>query len=372
MKILKATLILVFFIFASCSKIVIRNDDSLKSAWPQFGSNTTHTNFTIESLTPPLKQVWLHRASSALDNSMVVLDGIVIYGTKDGKIEGVRINDGKKSGQIKIKRNIPATVAVYKNKLLIARRIAEPTFELYDVTKGKTVWKTKARGVFGEPLIVGDKAVVSNIDGNLVEISLIDGSEVWSYKLKSKSDATAAYADGIYIIGDDAGTVHAVDESGKVIWTFPTSRAIRTAAAISDNTVFVGATNGNVYAINLQSGKLVWSFESGDKIYNASAVSNSHIVFGTTGHKVYCLNKKSGQLEWTFEAKSLINTAPVIAGNVVYVGSLDKFMYGLDLTTGEKIWEFEAKGRIISNPIVVKDHLLFASQNDRLYCFNKE
>jgi len=371
MKSVKVIIILVFILFASCSKIVIRNV-GVTSPWPQFGSNAAHTNFTNQNLTPPLKQVWQHRASSALGNSIVVLDGIALFGTKDGRIEGVRIEDGKKAGRIKIKRNIPSTIAAYKNKLLIARRIEQPTFEMYDVSKGKSIWKQKAKGIFGEPLIVGNMAVISDLTSRLLAISLADGSELWNYKLESKSDATAAYSNGIIVIGDDSGTVNALDESGKVLWKFQADRAIRSAASISNNTVYIGSTNGTMYALDLQSGELIWSYESNDKIYNAAAISELHVVFGTTGHKVYCLNKQNGELEWTFEAKSLINTAPVIAGKVVYIGSLDKFMYGLDLSTGEKVWAFEARGRIISNPIVVNNHLLFASQNDRLYCFTRE
>jgi eukaryotic-like serine/threonine-protein kinase len=368
------TISLVFFVSLAsfCSRIVLRDIDYDNQSWPVYGLNAAHTNFTMQNLTPPLKQAWRHRASSAIGNSIVSIDNSVVYGTKDGKIESININSGKKNGRIKIKGNIPSTVVIYNSNLLIVQNIGQPTFHLYDVKTGKTIWKKKSKGLFAEPIIVKENAIMVDLTGSLISISLVDGSENWRLKLETQSHTTPAYSNGKIIVADDNGIIYAVDESGEIIWDLATSGSFQAHATISDNLVYIGSTDGNLYVVNLNSGNLEWTFDSGAKIYYGAAITKTKVVFGTTGHKVFCLNKKTGKEFWFFEAGSVIGTNPVIAGQVVYFGSLDKNMYAIDLNSGEKIWNFEARGRIISNPIVVQNRLLFASQNDRLYCFEKE
>lgn len=356
----------------SCSKIVVRNMETDNSAWPQFGGNTGHTNYVPHNLTPPLVERWQYRASSAVGPSIVSIGRHLFYGTADGKIEGVEIESGKKRGRLKIKNNLAATVIPYKNYLLIVRRISQPTFELYNFETGKSRWKQQGKGLFAEPLLVGDEVYCVDLGGRLICIDLEHGTEKWHLTLDAQSHTTPAYANGTIVVGDDNGKIYAVHMDGSEKWTFESGSAVMATPAVFDNVCYLGTTGGTFYALDLKNGQVIWQQTIESKIYNTPAVSPNRVVFGTTGHKVYCLNRETGVVLWTFEAESGISTAPVIAGSSVYFGSYDQHLYGLNLNHGELLWKYKARGRIISNPIVAGGFLIFASQNDRLYCFEQQ
>ncbi len=366
------SLVLLFVFSLSCSKLVIKETATITVEWPQLGRTPQRINFIPERLTLPLEQKWRHRASSAVGPSLVATNGVVLYGTLDGRIEGVQISSGKKVGRIKIRGNFTATCALYDASLIMVRRITQPTLARYDLKTGKTLWKVNNAAVFSEPLVVGDKVYLSDLSGKLSCYNLTDGAKNWSVKLKGQSHAAPALADSLILVGDDRGLLHAYNFSGSEQWSFKTNAPIYASPTCSAGTIYFGSTDKNFYAIKTSDGKELWHYQTQGKIYNSAAVSGDYVVFGSTDHYVYCLDKTSGKLIWRFQAQSVISTAPVIAGEVVFIGSLDKHLYALDLKNGDKLWSFEAKGRIRTNPIIVNKKLLFASENDKLYCFGEK
>jgi len=365
--------LLLLLLFSACSRLILKPDDIRQTPeWPQLGSNPYRMNSTPVNLLPPLELKWRHRASSAIGASLVTSDGTVLYGTLDGRIEGVHINSGKKAGRIKIRGNFTATCAVYRESIIVIRRISQPTLARYDPKTGKTLWKTNGSAVFTEPLIVGNTIYLSELKGALSSYNLEDGSKNWRVKLPAQSHASPALADSLIIVGDDKGIIHAFGKNGKQAWQFQTQAPVYASPSYVDGTVYVPSTDYKLYALNVQNGKKVWQFATEGKLYRSAAIADDRIVFGSTDHKVYCLDRKTGKMLWRFEANSVISTSPVIAAETVYIGSVDKNLYALNLNTGEKIWSYKAKGRIRTNPIIVKNHLLFASEDDRLYCFAKK
>ncbi len=375
MRIQKTPILALFLLLASisCSKLVLRQPEARQNPeWPQTGGNAGHLNFTAETISLPLELKWRHRASSALGHVLVVTHDLIVYGTLDGKIEGVKITNGKKVGRIKIRGNLTATCVAYKKNILIARRISQPSFQLYDLMNGHSIWKVKGTGLFAEPMVTNDNVYYVDFQSRLCSRSLLDGNERWKTTLDAQSHTTPAYGNGFTVVGDDEGKVYAIDGSSHIVWKFKTESAVRASAVVADETVYVGSTDHSFYAIHLADGKEKWKFTSAGRIYNAAAVSAERVVFGGTDHKVYCLDRQGGGLLWTFSATSVIGTAPLIAGDKVFVGSLDKNLYALDLKTGKLLWSYEAKGRIRTNPVVVNGKLIFASENDWLYCFGEK
>ncbi len=359
---------------AACRKITIKYPDEPVNQydWPQFGLNPRHTNHIPVNLTPPFKLLWDHKTSSAIGPSLVAVQNVVLFGTYKGNVEGIDTDTGKSTGAISVRGTEERTVAIYKDNIFIVRRIGQPTFELYNLSEGKSIWEKKGEIILQEPLMVNGHAFILAQNGELISLSLEDGSEEWSIDLDAQSHSTPAYCDGLFILGDDMGGIYAIDNSPHIVWKYSTPGTFRAAAVISEKTVYIGSTNSNFYAIRLEDGMEKWSFRANGKIYQPAAVDANSVIFGATDHRVYCLDKQTGTEKWTFKANSVIGTAPLITGKVVFVGSLDNFMYALDLKSGEKLWSFEASGRIRTHPIIVRDKLIFASEGNMIYCFVKE
>ncbi|OGC08145.1 hypothetical protein A2V82_13130 [candidate division KSB1 bacterium RBG_16_48_16] len=370
--------IIAFFISillfsGACSKLVLKQDRQTDGTqWPQFGKDAQHTRLVNQLSRFPLTLKWQHKASSAIEQSMISADGVVFIGTQDGKIEGIDIETGEKIGQVKIRGNFSATCALYKGDLVYVRRIGQPTLTRYSLKRGKTVWKVEASSVMTEPLIAGDKVFIGRLKGELDCYSLDDGTKLWTAKLPAQTHSSPAYSRGYIFIGDDDGTIHAFDEGGNSLWRFKTKAALYATPAIFETTLYIGSTDGNFYAIDAIDGTEKWVFIISNKIYNSAGVTDQLVIFGSTNKKVYCLDKNTGEQKWVFEAKSIISTAPAISNNAVFIGSLDQRIYALDLSSGESLWSFETKGRIRTDPILIDNKLLVASENDRLYCFEQE
>ena len=369
----KAFYIISFLLLnATCNKFTVNYNTNVPYAeWPQIGKNPQHTNFTEERVDFPLELLWSFRAQSAIGTSLITAENLVIFGTLNGRIEGVRLDSGKRSGSIKIKGNHAATCAYVDRSILLVRRRGQPALERYDLNRGRTMWGNKFAGSFCEPLIVENRVYVADMDNELHCVAVHDGTRLWTRKFPHQLHSSPAFAYGLLFLGDDNGSLFAIPGPNGTKWEFRSEGLFEATPAICDSTVYIGSTDQNFFAIDAWTGAEQWRFTADGKIYNGAAVDDRYVVFGTTGHTVYCLDKNSGEKIWTFQAESVISTAPVIADNTVIVGSLDNHLYLLNIDNGEKLTSLEARGRIRTHPIVVKGRLLFASENDRLYCYGK-
>ncbi len=357
----------------NCNKMTITSPDLLLNpVWPQLGKNIQHTNYSNEEISLPLELLWRHRAITAIGRSLIAGNNIIFYSSLEGRIQSVRLQDGKSLDKLKQRGQSKTTCALYNDNLIVQRRIGLPSLELYNLITGKSRWQVQNSYSFSEPLVHQHTIYTTDVKSNLNAYSAVNGKELWSRPLSGQSRSTPTYAQGFLFVGDDNGVFYAFNTEGDTVWTFKAQGSIRFAATADENSIYFGSTDFNFYALNIATGLPKWRFETDGKIYNGAALHEDKIIFGSTDHLVYCLDKNTGDTIWEFQASSVISTAPVIAKNIVFIGSLDKNMYALDLNTGEKLWSFEAKGRIRTDPIVVNERLIFASENHYLYCFGKK
>ena len=355
-----------------CSRLIVK-EPTHSPIWPQLGGNPARTNFTTQKLQLPLQLLWDRRASTTIGPTLVVADGVVFYGTLDGRIEAVEITTGKSVGKIKTRRDDESTCAYWQNSLFVVYRMGRHTLSLFDLSYGKTVWQQKIGNVLTEPLVTDNAVYLALLEGTIIKLETLTGKKKWSVNIESQVHSTPAYANGSIVFGNDAGEVTAVSaEDGTRKWQFSTESAVVAPPMLSSGTVYIGSTNNRFYALRLSDGQELWHFKAGGKLYNGAAAVDSLVLFGSTDHYLYCLNTGTGKLVWKFEAGSVVGTNPVIANDVVFFGSLAHVLYALDIHTGQELWSFELDGRIRTSPVVVDGRLLVASEYDLIYCFGNK
>ncbi len=337
--------------------------------WPQQFKNAARQACDTSHCSFPLKLQWQKRTSSIVGPAMIGLDHIVLIPTLDGSLTGYTLTSGKSIGKISIRSKVPITCAYHEPYLIAVRRTGGGNLICYDLQQAKTIWSKSVGTVATEPILEASQIYLTTVDGALLRLRLFDGQIIRKTQIKGRFPTSPALADGVLVIGDDLGMVRAFDIELKELWQFATGAAIRATPVISSGRIYIGATNGRFYCLDLFSGEVCWHTSIEGRIFHSAAVCGDTVVFGATDHKVYCLDQTTGQIAWTFKAKSVLSTAPVITATTVFIGSMDKTFYALDLHTGAKQWEFEAKGRIRSNPIILQNYLLFAAENDYVYCF---
>lgn len=370
MKYLKLFFIISSVLF-SCAKInVLQKITPVDNAmnWPMFAGGPSRANHYQGDLTTPLNLAWHFNATSAIENHISVVDGIVYTGTKDGRIFALNIKNGDKLGNIKM--DVASTVAVSDSSLIIARRYGDETLFKYDLKKSKFAWEVDAGDISSEPLIFGNSVVITALYNHIDLYDLDTGVRIWQTKIKKQIRSSPAISENLIVFGDDDGVVYAVNKlDGAIKWKFETGASVVAIPAISNRTVFVGSSDKNFYALSLDDGSLKWTFSADGQILQTAAVYKNHVIFGSTDSFLYCLKSATGQLDWKFEAQSVISTSPVIFGEKVVFGSLDFHYYIVDLKSGNEIWKYKTKGRIRTTPVIWGDYLIGGSENNHIYAF---
>jgi outer membrane protein assembly factor BamB len=358
----------------SCHKFTIKSPvqyNNLSSEnWPIYGGQPTRANYREQTITPPLKNIWIYSASSAISPTLVAVDGVVYFTTLDGKLEAIEIATGKKLGRIKTEGNFAAACAYNNGHLIIASRYGEKTLSKYDLTYGKYLWKVDAGDIASEPLVTADGIFISALYNHVDKYNLDSGEKIWSFKSDDQHRSSPALKNDVLVAGCDNGTIYALNaRTGALKWKIKTAASVFATPIIGEEMVFVGSVDSTFYALNLDDGQTRWRFSARQPLYEAAATNGQYVLFGASDGQFYCLQADTGEEVWRFHAQSLISTAPLITGGVVYFGSLDRHYYALNLETGQEIWRFETKGRIRTAPVVWRDYLLGASEDRFLYVF---
>jgi outer membrane protein assembly factor BamB len=372
-----AGFLLLFILYSSlgwqCKSIVVQQDSQINPKvenWPLFGGDFSRTNYRQATLSPPLNNYWLYKASSAIGPTLLAVDGYLFFSTLDGRLYTLNIKTGNKIGRIKTEDSNEATCAYYKGKLIIASRYGELTLANYNLETGKYLWKIDAGDIASEPLVTDEGIFVAAQYKHIDKYHFETGEKLWSFKTEDQHRSSPAISKNVLVVGCDDGMIYGLNaKSGKLKWKFETGAAVFATPSIWDETVFVGSLDSVFYALNLLDGTLRWSFRTETPIYQSAATDGKNVIFGSSGGRLYCLNAETGQEIWRFQAKSVVSTPPVISGRVVYFGSLDRHYYGLSLEDGKKLWDYETRGRIRTAPVVWGKYVFGASENKFVYAF---
>jgi len=365
--------ILNFLVLSSCSKLIIRDEILQKTSFPnwfQSGNNPQRTNFYPHSVSPPFNLVWQYNASSAIEKTLIAVDGILYFNTKDGKTFAMHIKTGEEIGDKKL--DIGATYAYHNHHLLIAKRYGDDTMFDLNLTTNKFDWQINAGDIESEPLICSDNIVIAALYNHIDLYTIDSGVKIWTFETEDQIRSTPAATKNIIVFGSDDCYVYAINSlSGKVVWKFKAEASVQFTPAIdiADDVVYIGSSDHTFYALRIEDGSEKWRFKTNGKILTGSAVSDQYVCFGSTDRNLYCLDKQTGTLIWKNTAKSVISTNPIISGDNVFWGSLDHCFYAADLHTGQIVWQYETKGRIRTDPIFWGNYFIGASEDNFIYAF---
>lgn len=282
--------------------------------------------------------------------------------------------------------------------------------------KPDLLWKiTVPEGVDSTAAIIGDVVYLGTVDGQVLALSLKDGSTIWKYSTKAvQLKASAAVKDGIVVIGDGEGIVHALDaNTGVMKWTFTTQGEIVSSANISDDgKVLVGSNDEHLYCLDLKTGNMKWKYKIEGPINGAPGIVDGHTFVagcdgalhivklsdGTFVNKVplggpsgasaaiqgqrlfvgnmersfLCIDWKKAEVVWEYEppkTASFYSSAAISEGLAV-VGGRDRRIHAVNLKDGTRAWDFQTRGRVDCSPIILGNRVYCPSGDGNLYCLN--
>ena len=370
--------VLILFLISTwaCKKVAIRpppnamRSDTTINNWTQSGGGPERANLRSFAVNPPLQNVWIYKASSAVSSTMLAVDGVLYFTTLDGRFEVLDIASGKRLGRGKCEGQREAAIAYRKRYLFFASRYGDNTLTKYDLFYGKYMWKIDAGDIASEPLVTDDAVYVSAQYNHIDKFEFNGGQKIWTFKTEDQQRSSPALKDNVLVVGCDDGVIYALNsDNGKLKWKVETGASVFATPILAGARAFIGSIDRTFYALNLADGSMAWTFSAKTPIYQTAASDGRRVLFGASDGQFYCLNAESGAELWRFRANSAISTSPLIVDKVVYFGSLDRNYYCLDLESGAQLWSFETKGRIRTSPIVWQNYVLGASEDRFVYAF---
>jgi eukaryotic-like serine/threonine-protein kinase len=276
----------------------------------------------------------------------------------------------------------------------------------------KQVWTYEAGdSIESSAAIVGGTVFVGSQKGELVALSLDNGSVYWKFATGSPiGESSPAYSNGVVYIGDLGGWLNAINASdGKKLWAFRANGEIKSSPVVVGDQVLIGSYDEHLYSLSARNGSLRWKFKTNgpvhstpgiadgmafiagcDELFRAIRLSDGKEVFnvssgaytgaspalrgglafyGTFDNEVLGVNLAERKVDWRYEhpqRKFPFYSSAAVTGSRVVVGGRDKMVHGLTLA-GKAAWTFATRARVESSPAIADGRVFVGSNDGRFY-----
>jgi outer membrane protein assembly factor BamB len=262
--------------------------------------------------------------------------------------------------------------------------------------------------------IVGGTVFVGSQKGELVSLSLDNGSVYWKFATGNPiGESSPAYAGGVIYIGDLGGWLNALNASdGRKLWAFKTNGEIKSSPVVIGDRVLIGSYDEHLYCLSTKDGSLKWKFKTNgpvhstpgitdgmafiagcDELFRAIRISDGKEVFnvssgaytgaspalrdgsafyGTFDNEVLSVNLAQKQIAWHYEhpqRKFPFYSSAAVTSTRVVIGGRDKMVHGLT-PAGKAAWTFATRARVESSPAIAGDRVFVGSNDGRFYVLN--
>jgi eukaryotic-like serine/threonine-protein kinase len=276
----------------------------------------------------------------------------------------------------------------------------------------KQLWTYEAgESIESSAAIVGGTVFVGSQKGELVALSLENGSVYWKFSTGSPiGESSPAYSNGVVYIGDLGGWLNALNASdGKKLWAFKTNGEIKSSPVVVGDQVLIGSYDEHLYGLSARTGAVRWKFKTngpvhstpsiadgmafiagcdelfrairlsdGKEVFNVSsgaytgaspALRDGSAFYGTFDNEVLSVSLAQKQIAWRYEhpqRKFPFYSSAAVTSTRVVVGGRDKMVHGITLA-GKPAWTFMTRARVESSPAIADGRVFVGSNDGRFY-----
>ena len=276
----------------------------------------------------------------------------------------------------------------------------------------KPLWTYEAGdSIESSAAIIGSTVFVGSQKGELVALSLGNGSVYWKFSTGAAiGESSPAYGSGVVYIGDLNGWLNAVSASdGRKLWAFKTNGEIKSSPVVIGDRVLIGSYDETLYCLSARNGSVVWKFKTngpvhstpgiaggmafiagcdelfrairiadGKEVFNVSsgaytgaspALRDGAAFYGTFDNEVLGVNLVEKRIAWRYEhpqRKFPFYSSVAVTNARVVVGGRDKMVHGLTLA-GKEAWTFATRARVESSPAIAGGRVFVGSNDGRFY-----
>jgi outer membrane protein assembly factor BamB len=305
-----------------------------------------------------------------------------------------RIGDGLGKKYLRIN---PGLVA---NRIIVAD--AYGVVIAMDRFSGKRIWRKRFDDLMGKGFSLtgfldrSDRSFVSGgvgvgeglvllgtTRGEVIALSVVDGSELWRFDVGAEVGSTPVAADERVFAQAIDGKLTAMDiESGEELWTY-NSRVPRltlrgtSTPLVVDQVVYTGFASGKVTALRVENGEPIWEqrimLPEGrselDRIVDVDAkplVVGSAIYAVAYQGKAIGMSLRDGRPRWELESSSFLDMAE--GYGQIYIVDEDDAIVAIEQRTGEVVWQQDAfVRRKLTAPLAFSNYVFVGDDQGYLH-----
>lgn len=369
---MKKYLLLISLIIYGCAPTVIRLDSVIdREALEVFGRNSERNFYVETEIFDNPKLLWANNTyGSYSSTSFTVYDENIFLSDLSGRISTFNINNGKQTGQYKIKGSITVTPIVSNFQLIFPFVIKGETntkLVYYDFKQGKVSSEKEINGVITSELVLKERNIYGITERGLVFCYSELGEVIWETEIENEFYSSPAIKNDLLVIASKDGKIYGINiKNGEIIFINKVSEnSFYAGVSIIDNNIVIGDTKGKVFRINYQTGILIDSYQTNGKILSNISADNESYYFGNTVGEIYSLTKIGLKLNWKIDTNGLFNTPVLVTENRLILNEFSGELLFLD-KKGNITNKFEKNVRMKMTPVIYKNKLLIGFDNGRI------
>ena len=256
-----------------------------------------------------------------------------------------------------------------------------------NVENGESVWKFKTNNVVhSSPAIYDGMVYCGSWDTYFYALDAETGAKIWSRKTgddfnsfnQTGIQSSPTISDGLVYFGCRDSNVYALDaKTGKKKWMRYNAQSwILNTPAVSDSILYYGTSDTSLFiAVDAKTGRDKFTFNAKTYIYSSPVIVNGVAYFGTFGGTFIALDVKSNKKLWEFQTDSYIeNSSKTLSktGTIDFAaiaGSKDTGYFDTMIYVMDQIYKL---GSIISTPVVDNGVIYFGSADGNLYALSND
>ncbi len=293
------------------------------------------------------RQQWQFATGARIIGTPAAEKGIVVAGSADSYIYGIKIKDGSMAWKCRTRRPVVSAVTISKGIAYVGS--SDGTFRALRITDGSLLWANDSiRGyVETRPLVTQDKVVFGTWANRLYALDRTTGRTTWVWHTPkglgmhySPAAVWPVEAQGKVFIADPERALTAIDiATGRQLW--------RTKRSKVRESIGISADGKRIYAKTMTDSIVCYSTES----TQPEELWASNVGFGYE-HATVMLPENEGR---------------------VYSSTKDGLVFALDAISGRVLWKHKI-GNTLINTVVPLDrrHLLLTNEDGTLAELNIE
>src|SRR5829696_9538574 len=163
---------------------------------------------------------------------------------------------------------------------------------------------------------------------------------LWTYEAGDSIESSAAIIGSTVFVGSQKGELVALSlGNGSVYWKFSTGAAIgESSPAYGSGVVYIGDLNGWLNAVSASDGKKLWAFKTNGEIKSSPVVIGDRVLIGSYDETLYCLSTRNGTLLWKFKTNGPVHSTPGIADGMAFIAGCDELFRAIRISDGKEIF----------------------------------